>query len=372
MLAYARLCGTRIAHTDSPATASAFSHMRWYFGSHSKMGMLRRNAPGPLVEAAIATGGLDVSSPPGEAAEPCSSGGWADATRATGAKCAVLRARRCRLAVNIFWGLTVVVVVTALTVAAMLFVRTRAPEGSYFSDGDRASGVFGVLATGFSVLLGFIIFLAFTSYDASRSGAEAEATIVAQQVQTAQFLPDGAAADLTGELICYARTVTGPEWDAVDAGTLANAINPWGAEMFRTISTLQPGTATEQSAYDRWMSQTADREQARTDRVHGAEGIIPAPLWLVLFVISAVIFAYMLFFADRSEGVVTQGMLMGSVTVVITLLLLLLVFFNNPHGGGVGRLQPTAMERTLDLIDAQLDVVGLDITPPCDQRGNKR
>ena len=71
----------------------------------------------------------------------------------------------------------------------MLLVRRRAPEGSYFSDGDRASGVFGVLATGFSVLLGFIIFLAFDSYDESRSGAEAEAITVVQQVETAQFLP---------------------------------------------------------------------------------------------------------------------------------------------------------------------------------------
>ena len=35
--------------------------------------------------------------------------------------------------------------------------------------------IFGVLATGFSVLLGFIIFLAFQSYDESRSGAETEA-----------------------------------------------------------------------------------------------------------------------------------------------------------------------------------------------------
>ena len=71
----------------------------------------------------------------------------------------------------------------------MLLVRRRAPEGSYFQDGDRASGVFGVLATGFSVLLGFIIFLTFTSYDQSRTGAEAEALVVAQQVETAQFLP---------------------------------------------------------------------------------------------------------------------------------------------------------------------------------------
>jgi len=270
---------------------------------------------------------------------------------------------------NILLGLVMTLVVTLVAVAVMLAVRRRAPEGSYFTDGDRASGVFGVLATGFSVLLGFIIFLAFSSYDESRSGAESEATIVAQQVQTAQFLPD-VSAELTGELMCYARSVVGPEWDALQAGTLGDQINPWGAELFLTISAVDPVSATEQSAYDRWMGQTADREQARISRIHGAEGIIPLPLWLVLFLISGVVFAYVLFFADPVEGPVSQGMLMGSVTVVISLLLQLLVFFDHPHGDGVGRLQPTAMERTLRIVDTQLDAVGLDVTPPCDEHGD--
>lgn len=273
---------------------------------------------------------------------------------------------------NVVLGFLVVVVVAAITVTAMLLVRRRAPEGSYFTDGDRASGVFGVLATGFSVLLGFIIFLAFQSYDNARLGAETEATIVAQQLQTAQFLPPDTAKELTGELMCYGRSVAGAEWDAINAGTLGDAINPWGAEMFRTIATVAPRTATEQSAYDRWMDQTIDREQARNERVHSVQGIIPLPLWLALIVICGVIFGYMLFFADRAEGAVTQGMLMGSVTVVITLLMLLVIFFNHPHGGGVGRLQPTAMERALRLIDTQLDVIALDVTPPCDERGVAR
>ena len=142
--------------------------------------------------------------------------------------------------------------------------------------------------------------------------------------------------------------------------------------MFRTVSTVEPQSATEQSAYDRWMDQTVDRQQARTDRVHGAEGIIPLPLWLVLFAISGVIFVYMLFFADSAEGPVTQGILMGSVTVVIALLLMLLMFFNHPHGGGVGRLQPTAMERTLQLIGDELEIAGVNVTPPCDERGTAR
>ena len=79
---------------------------------------------------------------------------------------------------NLALGAVAVLAATAVTVTVMLLVRRRAPDGSWFSDGDRASGVFGVLATGFSVLLGFIIFLAFESYDESRSGAETEATLV--------------------------------------------------------------------------------------------------------------------------------------------------------------------------------------------------
>ena len=60
-------------------------------------------------------------------------------------------------------------------------------------------------------------------------------------------------------------------------------------------------------------------------------------MWVVLFLIWGVIFAYVLFFADPDERAVTQGMLMGSVSVVMTLLMLLLMFFHHPHGDGLGR-----------------------------------
>ena len=62
---------------------------------------------------------------------------------------------------------------------------------------------------------------------------------------------------------------------------------------------MRPQTATQQSAYDKWLDQTSAREEARLDRIHGAVGVIPTTLWIVLFFIAAVILAYMLFFADR-------------------------------------------------------------------------
>jgi len=66
---------------------------------------------------------------------------------------------------NLLWAAVVTVVATSVAIAALLFVRRRAPDGGYFNDGDRAAGVFGVLATGYAVLLGFVVFLAFTRYD---------------------------------------------------------------------------------------------------------------------------------------------------------------------------------------------------------------
>ena len=82
---------------------------------------------------------------------------------------------------NLLVAFVVVAVAASLAIGAILLVRRRAPEGSYFNDGDRAAGVFGVLATGFAVLLGLVVVLAFTSYDDARTGAATEARTVAQQ-----------------------------------------------------------------------------------------------------------------------------------------------------------------------------------------------
>ena len=270
---------------------------------------------------------------------------------------------------NIVWAALIVVAATAVAVAAMLTVRRRAPEGSYFADSDRAAGIFGVLATGFSVLLGFLIFLGFESYDASRSGAETEALTVAQQIQTAQQLPAGVRAELTGELVCYARFVIHDEWARMEHGTLGEDINPWGVAMFQTLQDVKLASPAEEAAYGKWLDQTSTRELARQDRIHGAAGLMPTPLWIALFFISVIVLGYIFGFADRSERAWVQGLLIGSVVAVITTMLLLLAFLDDPFRGDVGGLQPVAMERTVILVEQQLAVLDADITIPCDTVG---
>jgi hypothetical protein len=270
---------------------------------------------------------------------------------------------------SLLWTILILLAANAATIGAMLLVRRRAPEGSYFKDGDRASGVFGVLAGGFAIFAGFIIFLAFTTYDQSRSGGEAEALTAIQQFETAQLLPPGVRDRLTGEIVCYGRSVVHQEWPQMQDGKGGDTINPWSIALFRSLQLVNPKTASEQAAYGKWLDQTSDRESGRRDRLHGAEGIIPTSIWLVLFLIAGVVFTFMLFFADSGEGVPSQAMLMGSATTVIVLTLAAINALNHPYNAGVGQIKPVAMERSLRILDTARTVLNVRAPVPCDARG---
>jgi hypothetical protein len=272
---------------------------------------------------------------------------------------------------NLFWAALIVVVVAGLAVTAMLVARNRAPEGSYFVDGDRAAGVFGVLATGFAILAGFVVVLAFQSYDASRTGAQAEARTVWHQFETVQLLPPPVRARLSGELVCYARSVIHQEWPQMRAGTLSSAPNPWGIALFESLRSTEPRSASEQAAYSKYLDERSDREDGRADRAHSAEGVIPTPLWIVLFLSAATLFVFMIIFADSGEHAVVQGTMMGVVAVLVSSLLLLLWFLDHPYQGGSGALKPVAMQSTLDVMQSQR-AIAARVDDLCDGMGAPR
>ena len=97
----------------------------------------------------------------------------------------------------------------------------------------------------------------------------------------------------------------------MQSGTLGDAVNPWGVATIRTLKTVEPECAPEQAAFAKWLDQRSDRETARADRNHSAEGSDPVPLWIVLLLSASVIFVYMLFFADSAERAVVQATMGG-------------------------------------------------------------
>jgi hypothetical protein len=155
----------------------------------------------------------------------------------------------------------------------------------------------------------------------------------------------------------------------MENGTVGETINPWGVALFTSLKLAKPKTSTEDAAYGKWLDQTTDREAGRQDRVHGAAGIIPDSIWLVLFFTAGIVFVFMLFFADSAERAVSQAMLIGSATAVVTATLLAIHTLDNPYRPGVGSLRPVAMERSLVILDQARDVLKDSAPLPCDGEG---
>ena len=91
----------------------------------------------------------------------------------------------------------------------------------------------------------------------------------------------------------------------MQAGTLGNSVNPGLRNVphrqgDRAALTLAAGGLRE-------VARPAQRPRDRADRTHGAEGVIPLPLWIVLFPSAVIIFVFMLFFADSHERAVVQA-----------------------------------------------------------------
>ena len=134
----------------------------------------------------------------------------------------------------------------------------------------------------------------------------------------------------------------------MEDGGLNDEVNPWGLALFQTLEGVEP---------DSNCGTVRLRQVARSD-IHPRGGAAgpharsgghhPTPLWIVLFLGTALIFVFMLFFADSGERAVVQAMMIGSVTAIMVAILLLINVLDNPFHTGVGGLRPVAMERTLD------------------------
>jgi hypothetical protein len=266
----------------------------------------------------------------------------------------------------------IVIACALLAVVGMLLVRRRAPEGGYYSDSERAAGVFGALATSFAVVLAFVIFLAFDDYDGAKSAAATEALATSEQFETAELLDARSRDRLQAELICYARSVVADEWPLMRDNRRSDRVDAWILRIDRSFDRISPRGGRQTTAFEKWIDETSEREKGRSTRLLEAAGIIPAPIWFVLLLGAALVVGYMLLFADRAERRWVQGALIGTVTAIVTASLLVVQFFDHPYRDAPGSIEPKAMSLALDGMQDEQTTRHPTAQAPCDAAGRVR
>jgi Protein of unknown function (DUF4239) len=271
---------------------------------------------------------------------------------------------------SVWWASFAVAGSVAAALAALFLLRRRAPPGGYFDDTARAAGVFTVLGTVVAVLLAFVIFLALETYSTAKEAAGQEAVATTQMYRTAALLPDPGGSTLRGDLVCYARAVVDDEWRTMRDGRESLIVHGWLDSMASTLSSISPANDREATAYDEWFAQDAQRREGRRGRLAQAEPFVPGLVWAVLVIGAVLVVVHAVAFADSSERVLVQVIMVGAITAVLASGLVVVSYLDTPFGERTGSVEPTEMRFTLELMRETRMPDFESLRLACDDRGN--
>jgi hypothetical protein len=258
--------------------------------------------------------------------------------------------------------------VAALSAAGMVLVHRRAPAGTFFKDPIPGGAVYTVAGTAYMVILAFVFFIAFESYGGAKADAEEEATATLAMFHAAGPFGPVAGAELERQMICYAREVISFGWPAMREGGGSPVVDARVAAMEQSAEEAPVDDAKQAAAFEHWFALNEERRQGRQGRIGESEGLVPPVVWLILIIGAVVAIGSVALFADREESAVTQGAMAAAVAIIVVSGLVLVRFLDKPYEDRSGSIKPTAMERTLSLMQSDHRASG-QATVRCGDRG---
>jgi Protein of unknown function (DUF4239) len=247
----------------------------------------------------------------------------------------------------------IIVGAAALSAAVMLFVRRRAPAGTYFKDVVPAGAVYTVVGTGYMVIVAFVFFVAFESYGAAKSSAEQEATATLAMFHAARLFGPKTGPALERQVICYAREVIADEWPTMRKGEESPIVEARVNALEEGAGDSSATGSTRAAALDQWFTLNEDRRRGRQGRIAEASPLVPPLIWLIIILGGAVVIFTVCFFADAEEARLPQGSMIAAVAIVVVSGLILVRFLDKPYEDRSGSIKPMAMMRTLNVIDGE-------------------
>jgi ABC-type multidrug transport system fused ATPase/permease subunit len=262
------------------------------------------------------------------------------------------------------WLAALIILGAAVASAAgMLVVRRRAPAGTYFRDVVPAGAVYTVVGTAYMVIVAFVFFVAFESYHAAKADAQDEATATLAMFHAAGPFGSTASARLQGQVLCYAREVISKEWPTMRQGETSPVVDARVTALEENAEHLPVNGAKQAAAYEHWFALNEDRRKGRQGRIAEASPLVPPLIWLILIIGAVVVIATVCFFADAEEARGPQGAMIAAVAAIVVSGLILVRFLDKPYENQSGSIRPTAMKRSLALMQGEQKRTGRAVIP---------
>jgi hypothetical protein len=263
----------------------------------------------------------------------------------------------------------VIVIGTELCALFLILLRNyRGDKHRRYHKSPIAGDVFGVIGTGFAVILAFVIFTAFDSYQRARADAGIESVAVRQMASLTSFFPQPAQSQLRGDLVCYARAVINDEWPRMATGDSSPIVDAWVVDMDQHLLPMPVQTNKEIETFNTWFQRSAERQDGRRGRLAEAAPFVPPFVWAMMILLFVVVVGYQALFANPDRPLVPQVLGIGAVAATMLTGIVLVYVLDAPFADRGAAIAPFRMQASLSILEASYSPGPDGI--PCDASGN--
>ena len=237
----------------------------------------------------------------------------------------------------------VIVAVCALLALLFLWILQRIwPSSQRRLHNDIIGWQVSVLGTTYAVIIGFMLYAVWTTFQSAEINADNEANCLVNVFRLADGLPE-AQRDQVHQLAReYVAVVLDQEWPAMHRGEKGFAGHPVVEKLWATVVQAKPVTFAEQTSMSLTLSEISQMTRFRRVREVQSDSNLPAILWF-LMILGAVIttMSAALFGTDNFKLHLVQVL---SLTLLISIALVAIADIDRPFQGVV-HVRPLGFDR---------------------------
>lgn len=229
-------------------------------------------------------------------------------------------------------AILLVVVPTAAAMCGPVLVRRRIALERLTSNNEIAGFKFATVGVIYAVLLGFAVVVVWEKFREAESAVLQEAGASATIFRLAVG-EDAEVSAMRSALSNYLRLAIHEDWIEMEKARESRAANEALGALYAISVRVTETGSRHPAVFSEMLKQLETITQSRRLRLHLAEGVVPAILWLVLYGGGALTVGFTFFFGTKNLP--AQVMMTGILSILVFTSLLVIVSIAYPFTGPV-------------------------------------
>ena len=200
----------------------------------------------------------------------------------------------------------------------------------------------GVLGTTYAVILGFMLYAVWTSFEEANINAETEANCLVSVYRVANGLPAAQRDEVHKLARQYADIVITQEWPTMHGGEFGYAGHQTIEQLWSAVLEVKPDSFAQQTAMNLALTEIDSMTEHRRLRQLQSQSKLPTILWVVLIVGGVITMLSSCMFGI--DNFVLHALQVVSLTLLLALILVAIADIDRPFQGVV-HVEPRGFQR---------------------------